>query len=101
VLVVPGSATVAVEATSTAPVTLTWYPSTGPVPSPGPYLASSVGSETLSGQTSYTVSVAISDFGSTQPQCNTATFYDVVSVTATGSDGQSMSSFGVSPPYIL
>jgi len=83
---VTGSATVAVVASSTAPVTLSWKSSQNT--SADPTLDS--GSVTLSGKTSYTELITPISFGSVQ-HCVT-TF--VVAVIATGSDNQSMSAAG-------
>jgi eukaryotic-like serine/threonine-protein kinase len=84
-----GSFTVAVVASSTAPVQLSWATSTNNVDSPGSTTDS--GSQALSGSTSYNVSISAS-FGSPTPGCGTT--YVFATVTATGSDGQSASGSG-------
>jgi eukaryotic-like serine/threonine-protein kinase len=86
---VSGSFTVSVAASSTAPVHLSWATSTNNVDSPGTTADS--GSQVLSGNTSYTVTISAS-FGSPTPGCGTT--YVFAQATATGSDGQSASATG-------
>jgi hypothetical protein len=89
---VTGSLTLVVNASSSAPVRLSWATSQNSSPSPGPVLAS--GSRVASGQTSYAVTIAGVSFGSIPRPLLCGSTYFVAAVTATGSDGQSVTSYG-------
>jgi eukaryotic-like serine/threonine-protein kinase len=84
---VTGSFTIVIHASSTAPVQLNWTTSQNSTPPPSSGTTNDSGSQVLSGQTSYTVTINNASFGSLAAGGPCAGGYFVAAATATGSDG--------------